>query len=37
LEDPFGHVWTLATHQEDVSLEEIHRRFAACSAQQSHA
>ena len=37
LEDPFGHVWTLATHQEDVSLEEIHRRFAAFSAQHGHA
>lgn len=26
LEDPFGHVWTIATHVEDVSPEEIHRR-----------
>ncbi len=24
--DPFGHVWTLATHIEDVSVEEMHRR-----------
>ncbi len=24
LEDPFGHVWTLATHQEDLTTEEIH-------------
>jgi PhnB protein len=29
LEDPFGHVWTLATHIEDVSLEEMKRRMAA--------
>jgi len=29
LVDPFGHVWTLATHKEDVSLEEMQRRAAA--------
>jgi PhnB protein len=29
LKDPFGHVWTLATHTEDVPMEEIERRFAA--------
>jgi PhnB protein len=29
LEDPFGHLWSLATHVEDVSPEEIQRRFAA--------
>ena len=27
LEDPFGHVWTIATHIEDVSVEEMNRRF----------
>jgi PhnB protein len=27
--DPFGHVWTLATHKEDVSVEEMHKRMAA--------
>jgi len=26
LEDPFGHQWTLATHVEDVSPEEMQRR-----------
>ena len=26
LEDPFGHVWTIATHTEDVPLDEIQRR-----------
>jgi PhnB protein len=26
--DPFGHVWTLATHIEDVSVEEMQRRCA---------
>ena len=27
LEDPFGHVWSIATHIEDVSPEEIQRRM----------
>jgi PhnB protein len=27
--DPFGHRWTLATHVEDVSEEEMGRRMAA--------
>jgi PhnB protein len=26
LEDPFGHQWTIATHVEDVSPEEMERR-----------
>lgn len=29
VEDPFGHVWYLATHIEDVSQEEMKRRMAA--------
>jgi PhnB protein len=29
LEDPFGHVWTLSTHVEDVSPEEMKKRMAA--------
>ena len=29
LEDPFGHVWTLATHKEDMSIDEMKRRAAA--------
>jgi PhnB protein len=29
LEDPFGHQWTLATHVEDVSPEEMERRSRA--------
>ena len=28
LVDPFGHVWSLATHVEDVPPAEIDRRFA---------
>ena len=27
--DPFGHVWTIATHVEDVSPEEMQRRMSA--------
>ncbi len=27
--DPFGHSWNVATHVEDVSPEEIHKRMAA--------
>jgi PhnB protein len=27
--DPFGHIWTIATHKEDVSSEEMQRRMAA--------
>ena len=27
--DPFGHKWTLATHKEDVSDEELQRRARA--------
>jgi PhnB protein len=29
LTDPFGHVWTVATHKEDVSMEEMNRCMAA--------
>jgi PhnB protein len=29
LVDPFGHVWTVATHVEDVSPQEMERRMAA--------
>jgi PhnB protein len=29
IEDPFGHVWTIMTHVEDVSPEEMKRRMAA--------
>ncbi len=30
--DPFGHKWTIATHKEDVSPEEMNKRFAAMTA-----
>lgn len=32
LEDPFGHVWTIGTHIEDVTPEEMKRRMAAAHA-----
>ncbi len=35
LEDPFGHCWLLASHIEDVSSEEMQRRYAALLAQAS--
>lgn len=31
--DPFGHGWTIATHVEDVSPEELTRRMAALSGE----
>jgi len=32
--DPFGHVWHLATHKEDLSSEEIARRAEATFKKQ---
>jgi PhnB protein len=29
LTDPFGHTWTIGTHVEDVSAEEMQRRMEA--------
>ena len=37
LTDPFGHVWTIATHVEDVSPEEIDVRMEAMMKQQQNA
>lgn len=28
LQDPFGHVWTIATHVEDIPEDELQRRAA---------
>jgi PhnB protein len=30
--DPFGHVWHVSTHKEDVSMEEMEKRAKAASA-----
>ena len=35
LEDPFGHVWSVATHIEDVSPEEMARRSEEMMKQQA--
>lgn len=32
LEDPFGHVWHVSTHKEDVSVEEMQNRMKAHAA-----
>ncbi|HKU21920.1 MAG TPA: VOC family protein [Terriglobales bacterium] len=32
--DPFGHMWTVATHKEDVSPEEMKKRMAKYMAGQ---
>lgn len=29
LTDPFGHVWTIASHKEDVAPEEMKKRYEA--------
>jgi PhnB protein len=29
IEDPFGYRWSIATHQEDLTMDEIRRRAAA--------
>ena len=34
LEDPFGHLWWVATHKEDVAPEEIQKRAQAMFAGQ---
>ena len=34
IEDPFGHLWTIATHKEDVSPEDIERRLAAMNPKK---
>jgi PhnB protein len=35
LEDPFGHVWTVATHVEDVAPDEMKRRAEAAMRSAS--
>jgi PhnB protein len=32
IKDPFGHIWTISTHKEDVTPEEIDKRLAAMAA-----
>lgn len=35
LKDPFGHIWTLATHVEDVPEEELKKRVEKFRGSQS--
>ena len=35
LADPFGHTWTIATHVEDVSPEEMKRRMSSMSSGET--
>jgi PhnB protein len=35
--DPFGHMWSIATHVEDVSPEEMQNRMAKMSSQSANA
>ena len=37
LQDPFGHVWNVATHKEDVAPDEMERRLAAMHGQGASA
>ena len=37
LEDPFGHVWHVATHKNDISLQEVKKRAAAMAAAAEKA
>jgi PhnB protein len=32
--DPFGHIWTIGTHKEDVPMDELQRRAAAACTEQ---
>ncbi len=34
ISDPFGHIWTISTHKEDVTPEETQRRADALFAQK---
>jgi PhnB protein len=37
LTDPFGHIWTVATHKEDVTPEEMDKRLASLHGQGASA
>jgi PhnB protein len=34
--DPFGHMWSVATHVEDVPPEEMKKRMAAATNEAAH-
>lgn len=33
--DPFGHCWSISTHKEDMSMDEMQRRFREFMAQMA--
>lgn len=35
LEDPFGHVWTVSTHKEDIPPEEMERRMGEMAKEKA--
>jgi PhnB protein len=35
IEDPFGHVWHVAAHVEDVPMKELRKRAAALAGKPS--
>lgn len=37
VEDPFGHVWAITTHKEDLTPEEMMRRGQEAMAQMAHS
>ena len=37
LTDPFGHLWGIATHIEDVAPQEMEKRMKAAAAQMSQS
>ncbi len=36
LKDPFGHVWTISTHMEDIAPDELRRRAGQAVKEMSH-
>lgn len=37
LEDPFGHFWSIATHKEDLTLEQIEKAGAEMMMKMMNA
>ncbi len=37
LQDPFGHIWSISTHKEDVPEKEMKKRMADWAKKQSGA
>lgn len=37
LQDPFGHVWTIGTHKEDLTDEEVNQRMVDLMSKEQDA